>query len=100
MKKLKQAIKKEEYHHINQEILKILEDNKDEFCTNNYDTLTNARNKLYYMLTRAIIEEAWKVISNDISALEHEKDKINTIDNLGNTEEQVTDITPQNKEVN
>ena len=76
MEKLKQAIKEEDCHHINQKILKRLEDNKDEFCTNNYDNLTNARNKLYFMLTRAIIEELWKVISNNISTLEHERDKI------------------------
>ena len=46
--------------------------------------------------------------SNDISALEHEKDNIkknlnkvlNTIDNIENKEEQVTDITYQGEEVN
>ena len=56
MERLKQALKEEDYHHINQEILKRLENNKDEFCTKNYDTLTNVINKLYYILTRAIIK--------------------------------------------
>ena len=57
------------------------------------------------MLTRAIIEEAWKVISNDMSTLEHERDKIKknlnkVLNMIENMEEQVTDITPQGEKVN
>ena len=55
------------------------------------------------MLTRTIIEQAWKVISNDISMLDHERNVIkknvnkiiNKIDNMENMEEQVIDITPK-----
>ena len=76
MERLKQAVKEEDFQQIKQEILERLEDEKDDFCSNKYSTLTNARNKLYSMLTRAKIEEAWKGIDHDISVLDDERNDI------------------------
>ena len=77
MEKLKQVIR-----DINQKILERLEDKKNDFCCKIYSRLTNARNKLYSMLTRAIIEEAWKVIDHDISVLDDKRNDIKNKLNL------------------
>ena len=51
MERLKQAVTEEDFQHIKKEILKTLKDEKDDFCGNKYCTLTDAKNKLYSLLT-------------------------------------------------
>ena len=51
MEKVKQAVTEADFQHIKREILNTLKDEKDHFCGCNYSTLTEAKNKLYSMLT-------------------------------------------------
>ena len=76
MERLKQAVTEEDFQHIKKEILKTLKDEKDDFCSNKYCTLTDAKNKLYSMLTEILVEEAGNVIDHDIWVINHERDEI------------------------
>ena len=76
MLRLKQAVIEEDFQQIKKEILKTLKDEKDDFCGNNYCTLTDAKNKLYSMLTEILVQEAGSVIDYDIRMINHERDEI------------------------
>ena len=76
MERLKQAVTEEDFQHIKKEILKTLKDEKDDFCGSNYSTLTDAKNKLYSMLTEILVQEAGYVIDHDIQMINHERDEI------------------------
>ena len=56
MERLKQAVTEEDFQHIKKEILKTLKDEKDDFCSNKYCTLTDAKNKLYSLLTENLVQ--------------------------------------------
>ena len=76
IERLKQAVTEEDFQHIKKEILKTLKDEKDDFCGNKYCTLTDAKNKLYSLLTEILIEEAGNVIDHDIQVINLERDEI------------------------
>ena len=74
-KKVKQAVSEEDFQHIKREILNTLRDEKDHFCGSNYSTLTEAKNKLYSMLTEILIQEAGSVIDYDIRTVNYEREE-------------------------
>ena len=76
MEKVKQAVTEEDFQHIKREILNKLKNEKDNFCRSNYSTLTEAKNKLYSMLTEILIQEAGSVIDYDIRKVNYERDEI------------------------
>ena len=76
MEKVKQAVTEEDFQHIKREILNTLKDEKDHFCGCNYSTLTEAKNKLYSMLTEILVQEAGSVIDYDIRMINYERDEI------------------------
>ena len=76
MEKVKQAVTEEDFQHIKREILNTLKDEKDHFCGSNYSTLTEAKNKLYSMLTEILVQEAGSVIDYDIRMVNYERDEI------------------------
>ena len=51
---------------------------KDDFCSQNYCSLTKAKDKLYSLLTEILREEAGTVIDYDIQMLNHEKGEVKT----------------------
>ena len=55
MKKVKQAVTKNEYQQLTKEILSTLQDKKDQFCKSTYPTLKEARSKLYTMMMEIIV---------------------------------------------
>ena len=69
MEKVKQVVTEADFQHIKKEILNTLKDKKDYFCSCNYSTLTEAKNKLYSMLTEILIQEAGSFIDYDIKML-------------------------------
>ena len=73
MERLKQAVTEEDFQHIKKEILKTLKYEKDDFCTSNYSTLMDAKNKLYSMLTEILVEETGNIIDHDIWVINHER---------------------------
>ena len=76
MEKVKQAVTEEDFQHIKREILNTLKDEKDHFCGSNYSTLTEAKNKLYSMLTEILVQEAGSVIDYDIRMINYKRDEI------------------------
>ena len=44
--KLRQALTEEDFQQIKKEILKAMEDEKDDFCSNNYYIITDEKSKL------------------------------------------------------
>ena len=76
IEKVKQAVTAADFQHIKREILNTLKDEKDHFCRCNYSTLTEAKNKLYSMLTEILIQEAGSVIDYDIRTVNYKRDEI------------------------
>ena len=78
MKKLSKAVSEEDFQNINKEVDKTLKGEKDNFCSQNYYSLTEAKDKLYPLLTETLREEAGLVIDHDIRLLQHEKGEVKT----------------------
>ena len=78
MERLKQVVSEEDFQSINKEIHKTLKGEMDEFCNQKYCSLTEAKDKLYPLLTEILREEAGNVIDHDIPMLNHEKGEIKT----------------------
>ena len=57
MKKLSKAISEEDFQSINKEVNKTVKGEKDDFCSQNYCSLTEAKDKLYSLLTETLREE-------------------------------------------
>ena len=57
MKKVKQAVTKNDYQQLTKKILNELQDKKDQFCKSTYPELKEARSKLYTMMTEIIVQE-------------------------------------------
>ena len=55
MKKLSKAVSEEDFQNINKEVDKTLKEEKDDFCSQNYHSLTEAKDKLYSLLTKSIV---------------------------------------------
>ena len=66
MEKVKAVVTEADFQYIKKEIFNTLKDEKDYFCGCNYSTITEAKNKLYSMLTEILIQEAGSVIDYDI----------------------------------
>ena len=78
MKKLSKAISEEDFQSINKEFNKTLQGEIDHFCSQSYCSLTEAKDKLYSMLTETLREEAGLVIDQDIRSLQNEKGEVKT----------------------
>ena len=78
MKKLRKAVSEEDFQNINKEVNKTLKGEIDDFCSQNYCSLTEAKDKLYSLLTETLREEAGLVIDHDIRSLQHEKGEVKT----------------------
>ena len=76
MERVKQAITKEDFQHIKKEFLKAIKDEKDDFCKSNYSTLTDAKNKLYSMVTEILVQEVGCVLDHDIRMINYERSEI------------------------
>ena len=56
IEKLSKAISEEDFQSINKEVNKTLQGEKDDFCSQSYCSLTEAKDKLYSLLTETFIE--------------------------------------------
>ena len=61
MEKLSKAISEEDFQSINKEVDKTLQGEKDDFCSQSYCSLTEAKDKLYSLLTEKLREKAGDV---------------------------------------
>ena len=66
MEKLSKAISEEDFKTINGEVDKTMQGEKDNFCSQSYCSLNEARDKLYYLLTEKLRAKARLVINQDI----------------------------------
>ena len=76
MERIKVAVSEEDFQCIKKEILNTLKGEKDNICSCNYSTLTEATNKIYSMLTEILVQEAGQVIDYDIQTITQEKGDI------------------------
>ena len=66
MNHLRQAIPSDQYQQIADDMLRTLNDEKEEFCKGSYYTLQDAKNWLYALLTEVMMDKTGYIISNDI----------------------------------
>ena len=78
MEKLSKTISEEDFQSTNKEVNKTLQGEKDNFCSQSYCSLNEAREELYSLLTETLREEARLVINHDIQSLQHEKGEVKT----------------------
>ena len=78
MERLKQAVSEDNFQDIKKEMLNKLKGEKDDFCSKKYCLLTDAKDKLYSLLTEILREEAGNIIDHDIRMLNHEKGEVKT----------------------
>ena len=78
MEKLSKAISDEDFETINNEVNKTMQGEKDNFCSQSYRSLNEARDELYSLYTETLREEVGFFLNADIKSLQHEKGQIKT----------------------
>ena len=69
VEKLSKAVSEENFETINKEVDKTLQGEKDNFCSQSYQSLNKARDDIYSLYTETLREEAGLVLSTDIKLL-------------------------------
>ena len=66
MNHLRQAIPRDQFQQIADDMLRTLEDEKEEFCKGSYYTLQDAKKRLNALLTKVMMDENGYIISDTI----------------------------------
>ena len=66
MNRLKQAITREQFQQITNDMLKTMSNEKGDFCKGNYYSLQKAKYQLYALLTEIMMDKAGYVIDHAI----------------------------------
>ena len=78
MGQLKKLITKEQFQQLNNNIIKGMGNNKQEYCNTDHHTLQQAKDRLYALLTRTMMGDVEYILD---TALEESKSKLTTLSN-------------------
>ena len=98
MNRLKQAITHEHFQQITNDMLKTMNNKKEDFCIGNYYTIQEAKNQLYALLIKIMMDKARYVIDQAIEGakrglaeLKEVKSQVDNYKSIASTKKAIKD---------
>ena len=94
MGRLKKVITREQFQQLNNNIMKEMGNNKQEYCNTSHHTLQQAKDRLHALLTRIMMGDVEYILDK---ALEESKNKLTTLSNARDQLDNQKKITTSKK---